>query len=227
MEGERIVKGIWFPIEIWEADDLDWNEKILLLEIDSFTSKGMDCFISNEYIANMLKVSERKAKDMLHDLIEKGYVVKTKFDGRRRFIESNIIAKLAGQTGKKQQGRQAKNDIADRQILHPNYNKYNNDSTNHLTNNKGVRFVKPTLYDVQTYCLERGNTIDPQAFIDFYESNGWMVGKNRMKDWKAAIRTWESRNATRPKAQQPVKKQSNLERLNAMAAEIMGGLKYE
>ena len=223
MENERIVKGIWFPIEIWEADDLDWNEKILLLEIDSFTSKGMDCFMSNDYIAKMFHISERKAADMVSDLIAKGYVIKTKFDGRRRFIESNIIAKLAGQTCKKQHSRLAKNNIADLQDLHPNYNKYNNDSTNHQ-NNKDVRFVKPTLYDVQTYCLERGNTIDPQAFIDFYESNGWMVGKNRMKDWKAAVRTWESRNTTRPKAQ-PVKKQSNLERLNAMAAEIMGGMK--
>ena len=45
---ERIVKGIWFPIEIWEADDLSWSEKILLLEIDSFTSQGKDCFISDE-----------------------------------------------------------------------------------------------------------------------------------------------------------------------------------
>jgi hypothetical protein len=214
---ERIVKGIWFPIEIWEADDLDWNEKILLLEIDSFTSKGMDCFMSNEYIADFLKVSEWKAGQMVNDLINKGYVIKTKFDGRRRYIESNIISSLA-----KIQEQPCEKQKADFGKSNPNYNKYNNDSTNHL-NNKGVRFVKPTLYDVQTYCLERGNTIDPQAFIDFYESNGWMVGKNRMKDWKAAVRTWESRNTTRPK--QPVKKQSNLERLNAMAAEIMGDFK--
>ena len=63
MEGnDRIVKGIWFPIEIWEADDLDWNEKILLLEIDSFTSKGMDCYMSNEHIAKLLKVSETKGR---------------------------------------------------------------------------------------------------------------------------------------------------------------------
>ena len=106
---ERIVKGIWFPIEIWEAEDLDWNEKILLLEIDSFTSKGLDCYISNEYIAGLFKVSERKAADMVNDLINKGYVIKTKFDGRRRFIESNIIAKLAGQTCKNQHSRLAKN----------------------------------------------------------------------------------------------------------------------
>jgi hypothetical protein len=134
---ERIVKGIWFPIEIWEAEDLDWNEKILLLEIDSFTSKGLDCYISNEYIAGLFKVSERKAADMVNDLINKGYVIKTKFDGRRRFIESNIIAKLAGQTCKNQHSRLAKINIADLQKMHTTYNKINNCSTNNQTNNKG------------------------------------------------------------------------------------------
>jgi len=52
-------------------------------------------------------------------------------------------------------------------------------------------FVKPLLEDVAAYCQERRNGIDPAAFIDHYEANGWMVGKNRMKDWRAAIRTWE------------------------------------
>lgn len=53
------------------------------------------------------------------------------------------------------------------------------------------RFVKPTLEEVEAYCIERNNSIDPQRFIDYYESNGWKVGKNPMKDWKATIRTWE------------------------------------
>ena len=44
------------------------------------------------------------------------------------------------------------------------------------------------------YCLERNNSIDAENFIDYYNSNGWKVGKNPMKDWKAAIRTWEKRN---------------------------------
>ncbi len=56
---------------------------------------------------------------------------------------------------------------------------------------KRKRFTPPTLEEVQTYCLERKNKVDPQRFIDYYTSNGWVVGKNKMKDWKAAIRTWE------------------------------------
>lgn len=56
---------------------------------------------------------------------------------------------------------------------------------------KTKRFIPPSLEDVQSYCLERGNSVDAERFIDYYTANGWMVGKNKMKDWKAAIRTWE------------------------------------
>lgn len=62
------------------------------------------------------------------------------------------------------------------------------------------RFAPPTLDDVTAYCTERGNGIDPQRFIDYYQSNGWKVGKNPMKDWKAAVRNWESRDAAPKKA---------------------------
>ena len=54
-------------------------------------------------------------------------------------------------------------------------------------------FKEPSLQEVSTYCKERNNSINPQTFIDHYTGNGWMVGKNKMKDWKAVIRTWETR----------------------------------
>ena len=53
------------------------------------------------------------------------------------------------------------------------------------------RFAPPTLEEVRAYCEERGNNVDPDRFIDYYTSNGWRVGKNPMKDWKAAVRSWE------------------------------------
>jgi hypothetical protein len=56
---------------------------------------------------------------------------------------------------------------------------------------KAKRFSPPTLEEVQAYCKERKNSVDAQRFIDYYTSNGWKVGKNAMKDWKAAVRTWE------------------------------------
>lgn len=56
---------------------------------------------------------------------------------------------------------------------------------------KARRFIPPSVEEVEQYCIERSNNIDAQSFIDFYESKGWMIGKNKMKDWKAAVRTWE------------------------------------
>ena len=56
--------------------------------------------------------------------------------------------------------------------------------------NKG-RFTPPTVEEVKAYCLERGNNVDAESFVSFYESKGWLIGKNKMKDWKAAVRTWE------------------------------------
>ena len=56
------------------------------------------------------------------------------------------------------------------------------------------RFTPPSVSDVKDYCETRSNTVDPESFHDFYESKGWMVGKNKMKDWKAAVRTWEKKD---------------------------------
>lgn len=65
------------------------------------------------------------------------------------------------------------------------------ENENSNTNNQSKSFIKPTVEEVNSYCIERKNNIDGQSFIDFYDSKGWMIGKNHMKDWKAAVRTWE------------------------------------
>ena len=65
------------------------------------------------------------------------------------------------------------------------------DSSAKSTTTKRKRFEKPTLSQIEQYCIERNNTVNAEQFFDYYESNGWKVGKNSMKDWKAAVRTWE------------------------------------
>ena len=72
-----------------------------------------------------------------------------------------------------------------------------NDTPNGVSKRKC--FTPPSLEEVQAYCQERDNNVDPQRFIDFYESKGWLVGKNKMKSWEAAVRTWESRDKDQPK----------------------------
>ena len=59
-----------------------------------------------------------------------------------------------------------------------------------------TRFIPPTVEEVALYCVERRNHVDAGKFVDYYSSNGWRVGKNPMKDWKAAVRTWERSEIT-------------------------------
>lgn len=72
------------------------------------------------------------------------------------------------------------------------------------TTTKRKRFEKPTLSQITQYCLERNNNVNAEQFYDYYESNGWKVGKNSMKDWKACVRTWERNGYDRP-----IKKKNN------------------
>jgi hypothetical protein len=101
-----------------------------------------------------------------------------------------------------------------------------NNSTNLPINNitdkeKTKRFIPPSLNEVIEYCQERKNLVDPSKFIDHYTSNGWMVGKNKMKDWKASIRTWEKNstnfNQNQNGTEQP---RSKAEQLNADMADF-------
>lgn len=71
-----------------------------------------------------------------------------------------------------------------------------NYNPNPKTNTKGEkasasRFTPPTLDEVKEYVKERGSAVDAEKWFNHYTANGWMVGKNKMKDWKAAVRTWE------------------------------------
>ena len=63
-----------------------------------------------------------------------------------------------------------------------------------VSNKSMSKFIKPSIEEIQEYCNERKNGIDANAFYDFYESKGWKVGNQSMKNWKACVRTWEQRN---------------------------------
>lgn len=60
--------------------------------------------------------------------------------------------------------------------------------------------IPPSIQEISDYCRERNNGIDPNHFFDFYEAKNWMIGKNKMKDWMAAVRTWEAREPKQAKA---------------------------
>ena len=87
------------------------------------------------------------------------------------------------------------------------------------------RFNPPTLEDIKAYCLERNNLVDCERFYDFYASKGWMVGKNKMKDWKACVRTWEKEAGFKnPNEATP---QTNNGGFNTLSNEMPSATPYE
>ena len=81
-----------------------------------------------------------------------------------------------------------------------NDNENENDNENDKSNR---RFAKPTIDEVISYCEERNNDVDPQRWYAYYESNGWRVGKNPMKDWQACVRTWERNESPKKPTELP------------------------
>lgn len=78
-------------------------------------------------------------------------------------------------------------------LTKPNLTEHNKTETRAADKPPRTRFSPPTVEEVHAYCQEKGYAIDPQRFVDYYQSNGWRVGKNPMKDWKAAVRNWNSK----------------------------------
>ena len=197
---DRIVKGIWIPIEIWQNRSLSWNEKILLMEIDSFTAKDRECYISNEYIAELLGISVSWASKCLSHLLELGLVRVVKFDGRKRYVESTIQFKADLNESSMQDGTK---------VQHTNNNEYINN--NSLYKKGSSRFQKPTIEEIRQYCLEKGYNVDAEQFFNFYESKGWVVGKSPMKNWRAAVSTWNKREKEIPRRKRESRKESAFE----------------
>lgn len=177
---ERDFKGIWIPKEIWLDERLTALDKIILMEVDSLDVGNEGCYASNEYIAEFCKCTETKVSLTIKKLIELDFIEAVSFDGRRRCI------KMKRQTLKK-----LKADF--KKIKDINIDNINNNKLLFINNNQ-KKFKKPSLEEVKEYCLERKNNVDAEKFISYYDSNGWKVGKNSMKDWKAAVRTWEKNN---------------------------------
>ena len=197
---ERIVKGIWIPIEIWQDKSLSWNENILLMEIDSFTAKDRECYISNEYIAELLGVTDRCARKYLSHLLQLGLIRVVKFDGRKRYVESTISFQAEWNICSRQDGVS---------VPHTDNNEYINN--NSLYKRESSRFQKPSIDEIRQYCISRNNSVDPEQFFNFYESKGWTIGKSPMKDWRAAVRTWEKREKEVPQRKREFRKESAFE----------------
>lgn len=147
---------------------------IELLKTGDFTSTGDN--LIDETLESLLdfKVFENWGG------ARKGVGRKPKKSGKKNQLENQDENQLENQDD----GQVVDKDI-DKDIY------INNIFNNNIYKQENKRFTKPTLEQVKQYCIERNNNVDCERFINYYESNGWKVGKSPMKDWKAAVRNWE------------------------------------
>lgn len=112
-----------------------------------------------------------------------------RIDQEREKYES-IKAKRA-EAGKKHKGNQYKQEEEKKETKQQEEKE---ETIEKPSKKKEVQiFEKPTIEEIQSYCIERKNNVDARSFFDFYESKGWKIGTAKMKDWKASVRTWEQR----------------------------------
>ena len=108
--------------------------------------------------------------------------LKEEIDKRKSYSES------------RRNNRMKKEDVNNICLSYDVHMENENEIENIIENKKVVRFEKPTLLDLKTYMTEIGMADVSEKWFDYYESNGWLVGKNKMKNWRAAVRTWKNNN---------------------------------
>lgn len=171
---------------------LKGNELIVFAFINGYSQEGQGCYYGS--LANLQMVcgiaSRQTAIDVLKSLMTKGYIVKTEQILNGVKVVSYSVSPIIGQGVQKMDTGCPKNGHNNKDIYINNNSLYKRSGSS----------VKPSLDEIRAYCAERGNSVDPEQFYNFYESNGWKVGKNAMKDWRAAIRTWEKRESSSTKA---------------------------
>ena len=195
----------WFaplPASVLLSKTLTDKQKLLVALIGNLMNERGYCFASNKYLGDCLDCSESTIKDHLKKLEEIGIlgrVIKLKADGDfdfRSLVIKLDMPKIPQPENTTTPAEKLANPSA-RKLAHNNIVNNNIDliTNNIYTNNK--KFLKPTASEINDYAKEIGFTsLDGSYFIDHYDSNGWLVGKNPMKDWKAAVRTWK-RNSSK------------------------------
>lgn len=132
---------------------------------------------SNTKVRNFLKMLENES------------MIIVKSDSKKTVINIVNYSVYQDSDNKKATVKRQSSD-SDTTVKHTNKNEKNEKNEK----NNIRRFTPPTYEQVSSYCLERNNNVDAHRFVDHYEANGWMRGKTKMKDWKAAVRFWERSN---------------------------------
>lgn len=196
--------------------DLDVYETIILAVIYGFSQDGESTFAGSlKYLCQKAKCSRRKVTMVLPKLVEKGLIIKIDKEVRGVHLCEYKVSPLC---------MGGASDAPGGGACHAPKNIENeNIDIDSLYKKGSSHFLKPSLDDIRAYCISRGNNVDPEQFLNFYESKGWMVGKTPMRDWRAAIRTWEKRQNDSPRRRSPMTRSESVLEHNLRVMDQMFG----
>ena len=196
----KIKDTAYFVVHGWMLNQLNLKGTTLQVFaiIHGFSHSEENEFKGSlQYLCEFTGSSRSTVIRSLLELEEKGIIVKrevyengVKFN---RYKSSVDMVAYFDTGGVKMTPPQCQNDTTPGVKMTP-HNIVEDNIKDNIEMSNRKRFTPPTVEEVAAYCGERNNRIDPQTFVDFYASKGWVVGKSKMKDWKAAIRTWEKRD---------------------------------
>lgn len=179
----RDFKGVWIPKELYLLKQLSWIDKLILIEIDSFSSNDLECFVSNDHLAEFAQASVSSIEKAISKLVKAGYLTRTrkKINGKStRFLLVNSSRFCENLT------TNAANNLS--QNLRPT--KYNILKQTTKTNKES----KPVNITVCIEAFIEANSTETEAikFYNYYEANGWKQGNaaKSIKNWKAAANNW-------------------------------------
>ena len=180
--------------EVRYSKALTPNAKLLYAELTALCNMNGKCTASTEYFCRLYEVSRVSIQKWLKNLEDNNHIRRVNiYKQGSKEILTRVITLV---------NSPSKEKLTDNTNININ-------NTNLTDSNKKAFFKKPTLDEVKNYCILRKNNIEAEAFIDFYESKDWKIGKNKMKNWKACVRTWESREKDKPKTMSKLDAQIN------------------
>lgn len=212
------------PAKVRYDKNLRANEKLLYGELTALTNKHGYCFASNNYFAELYEVTPQAISRWINNLKKQGYItIEYTYKSGTKEIDKRLI-KLVSTNGlgvstndsevstndskvSTKSSEVSTNDLGGyQQKVKGNNINTNNINTNNINNiysednskikskTTSKRFIKPTIEEITDYCAQNDLKIDCERFYDYYESNDWHVGKNKMKNWKATARNWNRNN---------------------------------
>lgn len=202
----------YLVIQDWMIEELKLKgmDLIIYAIIFGFSQDEKSGFVgSQKYLAFWCNSSIRGVQKSLNKLTQNGLIYKSDSGLRTRSIDElsslkseqsscqDELSSCQGELCSEKDELSSPNNIDNIFILKEKINKKEKLDAD---DDEKKRFKIPSVIEIASYCRKRNNTVDAQRFFDFYESKGWMIGKNKMKDWKAAVRTWENQERKRRKS---------------------------